>query len=746
MGFTSLIVQGLLIREFLITFYGNELTIGIILACWIISEALGSGVASRIGNRVKSPLASYALLQTLISVYLPLSIFLIRGVKDSLAVIPGEAVGIVPVFMSCVFIIGPLSIFDGMQFPFGCRIYGAYSKKIEQTAGKVYILEAAGFILAGPIFTYLLLGRLNSFQIVFLIGLINLLSAISLSFPLRRRGIIILILILLNSYLLFSNTALQFHKYSLSRQWRNQKLISYKNSIYGNLAVTQKEEQFTFYSNGIPIINIPAPDIIRTEEFIHFGLLSYSDTPNTPRRCVKVLFLGGGAGGMINEVLKHPNAMVDYAELDPVLIKLLREFPKDITKKEFGSPRVNLIIKDGVRFVKTTDARYDIIFINLPFPSTLQLNRYYTKEFFGQLKKMISPNGQLVLTLPGSLSYLNEELRQLNLCIFTTLKHVFGHTAVIPGDSNLYISSMAPLEITPRLFMERLKERNIQTKTLDQFHIEDRLRKYWQDWFYNTIEKLEVKVEENKNLTPAGVFYGISYWNSLFNPQLRGFFKTLGQLRLNHAIFLILILLLIVIASELLRAKQSQKGIAFSIATTGFAGMSLNLIFIFSYQAFFGYVYHHIALLVTSFMLGLTLGGWLITKNLERIKRGLFLFITMEGAIILFSLGCGLLLTCLNKAEQFSFYPVFYLLSIITGFLVGSEFPLANRLCRQEGSVGKTAGTLYALDLLGAFFSAVLVSIVLLPIFGVLKTCLFLALLKLGGIILYFKCFLGGRH
>ncbi|MBU4346896.1 MAG: hypothetical protein KKH29_06220, partial [Candidatus Omnitrophica bacterium] len=47
MGFTSLVVQTLLIREFLISFYGNELTIGLILANWIILEALGSSLSNR---------------------------------------------------------------------------------------------------------------------------------------------------------------------------------------------------------------------------------------------------------------------------------------------------------------------------------------------------------------------------------------------------------------------------------------------------------------------------------------------------------------------------------------------------------------------------------------------------------------------------------------------------------------------------------------------------------------------------
>jgi len=53
MGFSSLIVQTLLIREFLIIFYGNELTIGIILGEWIILEALGSKFFTKPSLKIK---------------------------------------------------------------------------------------------------------------------------------------------------------------------------------------------------------------------------------------------------------------------------------------------------------------------------------------------------------------------------------------------------------------------------------------------------------------------------------------------------------------------------------------------------------------------------------------------------------------------------------------------------------------------------------------------------------------------
>ena len=122
MGFTSLVVQTLLIREFLISFYGNELTIGLILSNWIILEALGSSLLNRASLKSKRPHLVYALLQTGIALYLPLSIFFIRTIKNILGLTLGEGMGILPIFFSSLFILAPLSLFDGAEFPFGCRI------------------------------------------------------------------------------------------------------------------------------------------------------------------------------------------------------------------------------------------------------------------------------------------------------------------------------------------------------------------------------------------------------------------------------------------------------------------------------------------------------------------------------------------------------------------------------------------------------------------------------------------------
>ena len=52
--------------------------------------------------------------------------------------------------------------------------------------------------------------------------------------------------------------------------------------------------------------------------------------------------------------------------------------------------------------------------MNLPYPSTLLLNRFYTAEFFAMVRELLTENGIVVTAMPASLSYLSDEQRNLN--------------------------------------------------------------------------------------------------------------------------------------------------------------------------------------------------------------------------------------------------------------------------------------------------------------------------------------------
>ena len=733
MGLSSLIIQVLLIREFLLCFYGNELTIGLVLGNWIILEAIGSGIFSRMGQRNKKPLAWYALLQCLIALYFPLSIYLIRTVKNILPLTPGESLSPLLVVASSFFILAPLSILDGAQFPFGCRLWKDYSKKPLESAGTVYILEAIGFIVAGPIFTFVFLAYLHSFHSAFIISCLNCLSAFLLiqkeAASLRKKTIRVLSagLLCAGLFSLLSGSSDYYNTLSLERYWKNTRLVASQNSVYGNIAVTKEQEQFTFYGDGVPLFSVPDPDVAANEELIHFGLLSHP----RPR---DILIIGGGAGGPLTEILKYPVRSVDYAELDPLLIEMIRRYAPAPFRQELLDRRVSIQIADGARYLSSTKKRYDCIFVNLPIPTSLQINRFYTSDFFSLVKSRLKDTSALfVFKLPGSLTYLNDELKELNLSILTTLATVFTAVKVIPGDENLFLASAGDIKFSPELFAQRLTTGAIQTKLLTPDYLRYRLSDNWQQWFWANL-KTSPPTHSNSTLLPRGLFYALAYWNSLFSPRLNLFFTALQRLDMSRLLTGIAILTSFFLIGVICLQQLKNVPVQCTIMSTGLFGMAFDLIIIFIYQSLYGYVYHHIALLITSFMAGLTLGGWFMTKNLSRITARKQILILTEAGIIVFCLLMIPVFVLLKEAPSYCSF-IFFVLSLLSGIFVGVQFPLANSLFQQKNST-QNAGRLYALDLLGSWIGALVVAVGLLPVLGLIQTCIILAALKTASLLL----------
>ena len=121
MGFTFTVAQSLLIRELLVSFFGNELSIGLILGNWLILEALGSGyleravrwVWRRLRGREWQPRApSYAALQVIFSLALPVSVYAAFVARRLVGATPGLGVGLWPILWASFLILAPLGLVD----------------------------------------------------------------------------------------------------------------------------------------------------------------------------------------------------------------------------------------------------------------------------------------------------------------------------------------------------------------------------------------------------------------------------------------------------------------------------------------------------------------------------------------------------------------------------------------------------------------------------------------------------------
>jgi spermidine synthase len=184
------------------------------------------------------------------------------------------------------------------------------------------------------------------------------------------------------------------------------------------------------------------------------------------------------------------------------------------------------------------------------------------------------------------------------------------------------------------------------------------------------------------------------------------------------------------------KPKLRKLNITYSIATTGFFGMLMNLALIFCFQVFYGYLYHRIGILISVFMAGIALGSIFMTAGLEKIKNALKLFMVLEFLIILFSYLVAFTITSGIPASVYTGF-IFTLLFFVSGLLMGLEFPLASKIySRDREAVGEVSGVLYAADLTGGWLAGIMGGIILLPILGFFNTCMVIIMFKLSSLAL----------
>ena len=210
-GFSALVAQILLLRELLIVFSGNELSIGIILANWLIPGAFGSYVVGRRAERTRYTLETFAVLTTLFSLALLIAIYLARILKSAMGISIGESIGFLPMLYISLLVLAAVSLLQGALFTYSCRIYSRFSTPGASSVGRVYVYETVGTIVGGIACTWLLITYFNSFQVATGLALLNFVVCLVLLAPLWKTGLfqktvlaVLSVLVLFSGYALFA--------------------------------------------------------------------------------------------------------------------------------------------------------------------------------------------------------------------------------------------------------------------------------------------------------------------------------------------------------------------------------------------------------------------------------------------------------------------------------------------------------------------------------------------------------------
>lgn len=741
-GFTATAGQIIVVREFIIVFYGNELCLGLILANWLLWGAVGSWVLGRLADKIKRQTGVLASCEIFLAFLLPSLIFAARSARAILKVQPGELLGILPISIFTFFILAPLCAILGFLFALGARMYP--TAKGARQIGHVYILEAIGASAGGLLTSLLMIRYLNSIQIAMIIGALNLAAAASLRTFLGRktavkvlfRGMIVLLL-LLNVYLLLLK-ADNIHLRSLIVQWGMLGLKASENSIYSNLTVVGTQSGYSFYSNGLHTFTVPNP--ASAEQVAHFPMLEHPD----PR---KVLLIGGGVGGSLGEILKHPVKEVDYVELDPLVIELAREWLDDQSLAPLSDPRVRIANVDGRLFVKQAKREYDLVILDLPEPFTAQLNRFYTREFFQEVSDILSDQGMFSLAIFSSANYISPEHQRFLNCIYRTLEESFPDIITIPADDVIFFiacKSKGILTYDRYVLSSRLSERQIESLYVSEYQMPAWLEPWRVKRFSERIREPQ-NVSINTDFRPVSYYYDMILWTAQFATEssLESRYKKVfeGAARLNLWWFVMPAFAAgaTLFGMGIWKQRVRREYVLVAVMLTGFAEIAFEVMVSLAFQIIYGYMYYKLGLILTAFMVGLIIGSIIMTRIMDRLKDDLRTFMLTQVAVCIYPLillGAFLALKG-GRAYFLGANVIFPILPVIAGFIGGFQFPLATKIyLKHQTRVGRVAGLAYGMDLIGSCAGAFVVSAFLVPIIGIPNTCFAVVMLSVIALVL----------
>jgi spermidine synthase len=680
-GISSIAIQIVTVREFLTQFSGNEITISLVIFCWLLVSGLGSLVSKYFPHK---SVIVYSIIAIVTALFPLIQIVAIRLLRDAVF-IHGESPGFYPIFFFILTLSSPYAFLIGFILPYSLAVMTQRGSKF--TAGQLYITDNIGDITGGVLISFILVYFLRPFQIIAITSSLLILSALTLIFFSRRYLLFTLGLLATISFLYFALEK-RIELSTLVQQF-GPNIVSYRESPYGRLVLTKERGQYTIWESGTPTYS--TSNTIAAEEKVHYPLCQLDTIED-------VLLVSGGIGETLSEILKYSPRSIDYVELDPTLIDIARH--SDLLNP---AGKATIISTDGRRYITNSKKRYSAIILDLPEPDTFQVNRFYTSEFFAHTKRTLKGDGILSFSLVANPNYLSEVRIKKLSSIYNTVKKHYRNVLLIPGEEIYFLACDKMLSSD---IPQNLKKKSIATSYIEGFYYgnvtEERIR-----FIKESIDPDEVI---NTDIKPRVINIMFKEWFKKYGTSPNWFIASL-----------------VVVIGIYLSVLRKEEYVLFS---TGFAVMGVEMLILFSFQVLYGYIYLRVGAVITCFLLGL-LPGAIIGNKWKR--KGRDMLIKAEAGMMILLIAYLIWVTFYGSAmREF----IFFLYGFIFSLLCGLQFPVAAEIIGEEKS---PAAGLFAADLVGAGAGTLAIGTLLIPLLGIQVAIIALILVKTASTIVILK-------
>jgi len=200
--------------------------------------------------------------------------------------------------------------------------------------------------------------------------------------------------------------------------------------LYDGRSAYQRIQVATSPLFGRMLILDDAVQTTERDEYIYHEMLVHLPlvTHPAPRR---VLIVGGGDGGTLEEVLKHQVEQVTMVEIDRDVVEICRRFLPGIGGRAFDDPRLRLVIDDGIAFVRTTREQFDVILVDSTDPKGPGL-ALFSPEFYAACAHALSEEG-LLAAQSGSLLFQGDLVGMVGRHLRAAFPIVGSYWAPVPA-------------------------------------------------------------------------------------------------------------------------------------------------------------------------------------------------------------------------------------------------------------------------------------------------------------------------
>ena len=407
-------------------FIESSYSIATVLGVFLFGLGAGSLLIYFLSPKIKNKILLFGSLQIIIALY---AFFILTNLTKVV-----DRISTLGTFVTSFTLLLIPTIFLGAIFPLAGSIF---KKRKKEVIGLVYSSDLFGAIV-GVLFAGFVLIPLYGAKItiIFAVGLNIMSSFIILSKKYKLIPIflaVFLLIISMNFGGLVEEKTSEYQFYSPSPYG----VVKVKNNV---LIINEREQCSLDYPNY-------------TSERL---MVDYALEPFGEKENLQVLNIGLGCGLTLERVLQY-GAEVDVVEINPKVV-MANKIMTDVLQNK----NVNLIVDDGLKYLRENKKKYDVIFVDIENPRVAHSSNLYTVEAFKIINDSLNEDGKFALWNYVWRSKKNDVDLYADI-LYYSIKEAFDFVYEYPG---VFLASKHPLNETEYIPQSDYEINTIDRKTL----------------------------------------------------------------------------------------------------------------------------------------------------------------------------------------------------------------------------------------------------------------------------------------